>query len=220
LDPTPRTAIPKAMPEPDATVRLGLDTVSVSGCGREDAVGRIGMVKFSEAYRQAAVKHREATTTSTDAEFLRGTTRVDIKLLEDVRSEASMRQFTWLSDEPAERGGQDTAPNPLSYFVSGLGFCQAVHFAGEAARQELAINSLEITLRGRFDRGAERRFLEFIYDLRVESPEPPERIREMVETAERFCYVSNTLARSAQLTGNVFLNSEPLFTLTRGPGDA
>jgi uncharacterized OsmC-like protein len=177
------------------------------------------MVKFSETYRNAAVKHREMTTTSTDPEFLRGTTRVDIRLLEDVRSEASMRQFTWLSDEPMERGGQDAAPNPLSYFVSGLGFCQAVHFAGEAARHGLAIDSLEITLRGRFDRGTERRFLEFIYDLRIESPEPSDRIRAMVETAERFCYVSNTLARSAQLTGHVHLNSEPLFTLTRGPGD-
>ncbi len=174
------------------------------------------MVKFSEAYRLAAVHHRQETTTSTDPKFLMGTTRVDFRLIEDVLSEASMRRFTWRSDEPAERGGKDTAPNPLSYFVSGLGFCQLVHFAGEAVRSGLIIESLDMTLRGRFDRGEERRFLEFIYDLRIESPEPPAKIRTMVETAEQFCYVSNTLARSARLTGNVVLNAQPLFTLTRG----
>ncbi|MBI4258901.1 MAG: OsmC family protein [Thaumarchaeota archaeon] len=175
------------------------------------------MVKFSEEYRSAAVKHREKTTASTDPEFLMGTTRVDIKLLEDVRSEATMRNFKWLSDEPPERGGRDAGPNPLSYFVSGLGFCQAVHFAGEAVRNGLKIDSMENTLRGRFDRGKERRFLEFIYDLKIESPDPPAKIRAMVKTAEKFCYVSNTLARSARLTGNVHLNGKPLFSLTRGP---
>jgi uncharacterized OsmC-like protein len=179
--------------------------------------GLLEMVTFSDTYRSAAVEHRRQTTSTTDPELLVGTTQVDIKLLEDVRSEAKVRSFTWQADEPAERGGQDSAPNPLSYFVSGLGFCQAVHFAGEAVRHGLSIDSLEITLRGRFDRGEQRRYIEFIYDLRIESPDPPEKIRTMVETAERFCYVSNTLARSATLTGNVTLNGTPLFTLTREP---
>jgi uncharacterized OsmC-like protein len=177
------------------------------------------MVQFSDAYRLAAVHHRQETTTSTDPKFLMGTTRVDFRLIEDVLSEAAMRHFTWRSDEPAERGGQDTAPNPLSYFVSGLGFCQLVHFTGEAVRSGLTIDSLDMTLRGRFDRGEQRRFLEFIYDLRIDSPEHPDKIRGMVETAEQFCYVSNTLARSARLTGNVVLNGQPLFTLSRGPDD-
>jgi uncharacterized OsmC-like protein len=175
------------------------------------------MVTFSEAYRHAAVEHRQATTASTDPASRVGTTRVDVRLLEDVQSEASMRTFTWRSDEPPERGGKDSAPNPLSYFVSGLGFCQLVHFAGEAVRRGLTIESMDMTLRGRFDRGPERRYVEFIYDLRIGSQEDPERIRDMVEVADGLCYVSNTLARSAQLTGNVLLNSEPLFTLSRGP---
>lgn len=175
-------------------------------------------MNLTEEYRLAALKHREKTTSSTDSEFLIGTTRLDIRLLENVRSEASMRHFKWISDEPAERGGGDTAPNPLSYFVSGLGFCQMVHFAGEAARNGLTLESLENTLRGKFDRGKEkRRFLEFIYDLKVESPDPPDKIKAMIETGEKFCFVSNTLARSAKITGNIYLNGKILFTLTRGP---
>lgn len=93
-----------------------------------------------------------------------------------------------------------------------------VHFAGEAARNGLTLESLENTLRGKFDRGKEkRRFLEFIYDLKVESPDPPDKIKAMIETGEKFCFVSNTLARSAKITGNIYLNGKILFTLTRGP---
>lgn len=176
------------------------------------------MVNFTPEYKESALKHREKTTSSTDPEFLTGTTRVDIRLLENVYSEASMRHFKWISDEPAERGGSDRAPNPLAYFVSGLGFCQAVHFAGEAARNGIILEDLENTVRGKFDRGKERRFLEFIYDLKITSQSPPEKIRAMVEIGEKFCYVSNTLAMSTKITGNIFLNGKPFFTLTRGPG--
>jgi putative redox protein len=174
------------------------------------------MVEFTPEYRRAATKHREQVLASVAPETLMGTYRVDVRLLEDVRSEATMRQFSWNSDEPAERGGTDTAPNPLAYFISGLGFCQAVHFAGEAVRNNITLSSLENAVRGKFDRGKSRRFLEFVYDLRIESPDPPEKIRAMVENAEKFCFVSNTLARSAKLTGNVYLNGNLLFTMSRG----
>ena len=175
------------------------------------------MVRFTSEYIEAALKHRQKTTTSADPEFLIGTVRVDVKLLENVRSEATMRHFKWSSDEPSERGGGDTAPHPLAYFLSGLGFCQAVQWAGEAARNGITLESLENTLRGRYDRGTGRRFLEFIYDLQIESADPPEKIRAMVETGERFCFVSNTLATSARITGNIFLNGKPFMTLSRGP---
>jgi len=175
------------------------------------------MVRLTPEYREAAVRHRQKTTSRADPEFLIGTVRVDVKLLENVHSEATMRHFKWISDEPPERGGADAAPHPLAYFLSGLGFCQAVQWAGEAARNGITLGSLENTLRGRYDRGKERRFLEFIYDLRIESPDPPEKIRAMVETGERFCFVSNTLVSSARITGNIFLNGKPLITLSRGP---
>lgn len=176
------------------------------------------MVSFSERYVEATKRHRsEVLSGSSAGGALLGVNRVDIKLIEDVHAEAALRGFRWSSDEPPELGGGDTAPNPLSYFLSGLGFCQMVHFAGEAARNGLVIAKIESTVRGKYDRGPERRFLEFEYDLRIESPEPPEKVRAMVEEAERFCFVSNTLARAARLTGNVFLNGDPLFQLSRGP---
>ena len=93
-----------------------------------------------------------------------------------------------------------------------------MHFAGEAARNGIILEDLENTVRGKFDRGKERRFLEFIYDLKITSQSPPEKIRAMVEIGEKFCYVSNTLAMSTKITGNIFLNGKPFFTLTRGPG--
>jgi len=178
------------------------------------------MVRFSPEFRQNSIEHREKALKSDDPNFLLGTTRVDVTLLEDVKSVATMGGFTWSSDEPPDRGGANTAPNPLSYFVSGLGLCQMVHFAREAVLMEIPLDSIKNTVRGRFSRVPPRLYKEFIYDLRIESPAAPERIKEMVEVGERNCFVSNTLSKAAKLTGNIYLNGVQIHTITRGPEPA
>lgn len=86
-----------------------------------------------------------------------------------------------------------------------------------AALKNIRLDKLEFAIRGYFDRRGgrlpglpNRGFDEIRYEIRIESPEPPERIRELVTEAEQHCYVLATLKRAAKIRAQVLLNATPL----------
>jgi hypothetical protein len=48
--------------------------------------------------------------------------RAKVRIVKGMLKEARTGAFTFLSDEPAEMGGGDTAPYPLQYLVAAVGF--------------------------------------------------------------------------------------------------
>jgi hypothetical protein len=48
--------------------------------------------------------------------------RAAARILEDVHLEGTVRGHRLEADEPPERGGQNRAPAPLSYFLMGAAF--------------------------------------------------------------------------------------------------
>jgi hypothetical protein len=48
--------------------------------------------------------------------------RARVRLVKGLLKEARTGAFTFLSDEPTEMGGGDTAPYPLQYLVASVGF--------------------------------------------------------------------------------------------------
>ncbi len=89
-----------------------------------------------------------------------------------------------------------------------------------AALKDITLDTLEFNIRGYFDRRGGRlpdvpnRGIEEIrYDILIQSPERPERIRELVEEGERHCYVLHTLRRAAKVSGRVMLNGALLMEL-------
>jgi uncharacterized OsmC-like protein len=93
-----------------------------------------------------------------------------------------------------------------------------------AALRDLTLEKLEFHIRGYLDRRGGRvagvpnlGVTEIRYEIHIESPEPPERIRALVEEAERHCYVLNTLRRAATIQARVVLNGTPLATFTSAP---
>ena len=131
------------------------------------------------------------------------------------------RDFEFVVDEPVERGGTDTAPNPLAYFLAGAAACLANHYVSVAIADGMALRRLGITAVGHFDRvligGA---FRDVRYDIRIESDESVERIRDLAERADVMCFASNTLANAGVvLTSRLIVNGNPVTTLQRGnPG--
>jgi uncharacterized OsmC-like protein len=68
------------------------------------------------------------------------------------RSEAAVRGFARIaSDEPAELGGTDRAPNPVEQLLSSLGNCLAVGYAANASVAGITIRDLRIDLDGDID---------------------------------------------------------------------
>jgi hypothetical protein len=49
----------------------------------------------------------------------RGGPAASVRVRKDRVCEATIRQFTFLIDEPVERGGTDVAPAAMEYFVAG-----------------------------------------------------------------------------------------------------
>ena len=93
-----------------------------------------------------------------------------------------------------------------------------------AALRDLRIDALEFAIRGYFDRRGGRvpavpnhGFDEIRYETRIQSPETPERIRALVEGAERHCYVLNTLKRAAKISGRIVLNGTLLMEIEHTP---
>jgi hypothetical protein len=76
-----------------------------------------------------------------------------------------------------------------------------------AALKNITVDALEFSIRGYFDRRGDRlpdlhnRGFEGIrYETRIQSPEPAERIEELVEEAEPHCYVLSQRAASGVVT--------------------
>lgn len=131
------------------------------------------------------------------------------------------RDFEFVVDEPTERGGTDTAPNPLAYFLAGAASCLANHYVSVAIAEDIPLRALSVAAVGRFDRvligGA---FRDIRYDVRIETDEPAERIRDLAERADVMCFASNTLANAGViLRTRIFVNGVATATLDRStPG--
>jgi uncharacterized OsmC-like protein len=90
-----------------------------------------------------------------------------------------------------------------------------------AALKDITLDALEFSIRGYFDRRGgrvaglpNRGFEDIRYETHIQSPEPPERIKELVEEAERHCYVLSTLRCAAKVSARIILNGAPLMEFT------
>lgn len=125
--------------------------------------------------------------------------------------------FEFMVDEPLERGGTNTAPNPLAFFLAGAASCWANHMASLAIVEALPLNSLTVAALGHFDRvfvgGA---FRDITYDVRIETDAAAERVVELANRADATCFASNTLANAGVvLTTRLTVNGVVAATTVR-----
>jgi hypothetical protein len=52
----------------------------------------------------------------------KATLRATARLVQNARLEGRIGRFHFEADEPPERGGEDSAPSPLEYFLIGTAF--------------------------------------------------------------------------------------------------
>ena len=53
---------------------------------------------------------------------------------------------TWYADEPADKGGQDTAPNPMQILLSALGACTTITLEMYANHKGIEIEHVQVDL--------------------------------------------------------------------------
>jgi uncharacterized OsmC-like protein len=138
-----------------------------------------------------------------------GSDRVDLKFKEHLKIEVRKKQFSWVIDEPPERGGTDEGPNPLAYFISGAASCFMMQIAMVGISQNMVLDELEVIARAHYTLPIDGEFKEIIYDVRIGTKNGKEEIINLIHKAERLCFVHNTFKGTrVKLTTNVFLNGD------------
>ena len=114
------------------------------------------------------------------------------QLNEMVETKKSGQKF--IISEPVHVGGQNCAPTPLEFLLSGAAGCYAAVFAFYAAKMGISYDSFEAVARANFDvRGhmmpdaPPSGFQKVTIDIKVQSDAPEERLREVERLALAGC---------------------------------
>jgi len=110
-------------------------------------------------------------------------------------------RFELATDEGAFHGGDATAPPPLALFVGALTGCIMTQIRAFAKRLKVELNDLDVETRVHWQWRAVGRVYEtapkhFEIDVMIDSPDPEERVVELIETAKRGCFIEQTLGVS------------------------
>ena len=108
---------------------------------------------------------------------------------------------TVITDEPVERGGENTGPSPLACLTASLASCQVVQIVKVAEAMRFAHGTITITAstttdRVASDKGNDRvmRFCAADLVINMETDESPEKIERLKTLSEDRCPVGNLFA--------------------------
>jgi putative redox protein len=86
-----------------------------------------------------------------DAANAKAVFSVDSRQVENLRSEAKVRQFSLTVDEPPTLGGSDAGPNPVELILAGLATCQEITYRAYATALGIPLDSVSVKLDGVLD---------------------------------------------------------------------
>jgi len=138
-----------------------------------------------------------------------------VKLIEGRHSEAKVRGFTVIQDEPESIGGTGQGPTPTDYFIASVGFCENVIFVRNASLAGLSLDSLETTVTGSWDRrglfeidNIVPYFKNITVETKVSTRDPVERVVQVARETHRRCPIHATLARATEIAFKLVVNGE------------
>jgi uncharacterized OsmC-like protein len=103
-------------------------------------------------------------------------------------------EFLTRVDEPERVGGTNTGPQPTDLFLSSVASCFVMSLAHAASKRDLELSSIEVDVIGTYDGP---RFSKIEISVRI--PVPEETATTLIASAERVCYVTNTLKNSPEI---------------------
>jgi uncharacterized OsmC-like protein len=143
------------------------------------------------------------------------TNRAEVRLIMDQNSEAKVRGFTVIQDEPETVGGTSKGPTPTDYFIASVGFCENVIFARNATLAGLSIDSLETAVTGSWDRrglfeidNVSPYFRNITVETKVSTKDPVELVVQVAQETHRRCPVHATLARATEISFKLTVNEQ------------
>jgi uncharacterized OsmC-like protein len=143
------------------------------------------------------------------------TNRAEVKLIRDQYSEARVRTFTLVQDEPESVWGTGKGPTPTDYFIASVGFCENVIFARNASVANLTIDSLQTTVTGTWDRrglfeidGVKPSFKTITVETKITTKDSVQKVVEVANQTHRRCPVHATLSRATEMIFRLNVNGQ------------
>lgn len=170
-----------------------------------------------DANQKSAVEKSIAELSAASAARAATTNKAIATLVSNQHSTVSVRGFSLLQDEPASVAGGAAGPTPTDFFVTALGTCQNVVFVRFAALEQVALETLETTVTGTWDRrglygiaGVDPGFHEIVIETRVSTTAPAAKIAEVARRTRAGCPIFATLRKETALTVRVIVNGQPV----------
>ena len=114
-------------------------------------------------------------------------------------------KLNWMLDEPVAMGGHGTAPDPVTSFLGALCGCLLISLQITARARQVPITGAAVAAKAN-DKG----FVKTIeVDLTVSSNAPADKVRTVVERAEKGCYIKGLLKESIEYRLNLTINTQP-----------
>jgi len=121
--------------------------------------------------------------------------------LAGLRSEAAIRDFRLILDEPPALGGADAGPSPVELVLAALGTCQEITYRLFAESLGIPLNHVSVKVEGRLDlrgllavdEGVRPGFRDIRATVEIDSPAGTEEIKRLQATVERHCPVLDIL---------------------------
>lgn len=106
-------------------------------------------------------------------------------------AEVDVRGHRITVDEPVADGGGDSGPMPTELLCASLASCLCLALSHVAAKHEVPLADLRVSVAAQRD-GRALRYGHFAVTVRTSLPEAV--LAPLLARAERYCWVSNTLA--------------------------
>jgi putative redox protein len=132
-----------------------------------------------------------------------------------VATDVQARQHTFVVDEPASLGGDDSATNPVEYALGAFIGCQVVTYRFWAAKLGIAVDDVSIKavgdldVRGFFglDDSVRAGFSEIRVEVTLTGPESDERYAELQAAVDAHCPVLDLFASTTPVITSLVANA-------------
>lgn len=124
-----------------------------------------------------------------------GTRTVSADWLGDFKVDVSTGAFSHRVDEPESVGGSGTGPQPTDLLLAAVASCFVLAVAWSARKLEATLTTVSVEVTGTYDGP---RFSEI--DIRVRTDLREAERDHVLQSAQRVCYVTNTLRRPPSVT--------------------
>jgi uncharacterized OsmC-like protein len=140
-----------------------------------------------------------------------GTATTTVRIRSGLTADIEDGGWKLIADEGRDLGGDGNGPDPGVFTRAGLGSCLAIGYVMWAAMLEVPLDSVEVTVeadydaRGLFgvDDSVPPGWSAVRYSARISSAAPEERVRELVEYADRHSSVLDIIRRAIPVSGDL-----------------